>query len=70
MSTSDNVETVSDTVSVCSNSTSSNDSSENRELWPLDKAKSGIWEYFRFPATTKMATSLRKIRMKCFVNCV
>ena len=52
MSTSDNVETISDTVSVCSDSTSSSDLSENRELRPLDKAKSGTWQYFRFPAAT------------------
>ena len=52
MSTSDNVETISDTASIYSGSTSSSDSSENRELQPLDKAKSGVWQYFRFLATT------------------
>jgi len=52
MSTSDNVETISDTISICSDSTSSSDSSENHELRPLDKAKSGVWQYFRFLATT------------------
>ena len=52
MSTSDNEETISDTVRVCSDSASSRDSSENRELQPLDKAKSDVWQYFGFPATT------------------
>jgi len=51
MSASDNVESISDTISISSDSTSSSDSSEHRELLPLDKAKNGVWQYFGFPAT-------------------
>ena len=71
MSTSDNIESISDTISVSSNSTSSSDSSEHRELLPLDKAKSGVWQYSGFPATNGNFT--RRDKKKCtkiFINCV
>jgi len=46
MSASDNVESITDTIKASNDSTSSSDSSEHCELLPLDKAKSGVWQYF------------------------
>jgi len=60
--TSDNVQSCSDTISISSDSAGSSDSSEHHELWPLDEAKRGVWQYFGFPA--QMATSLKKDKKK------
>jgi len=52
MSTSNNVKSISDTISIYSDSTSRGDLSENREPQPSVKAKSNVWQYFGLLATT------------------
>ena len=50
-------------------SSDNNDCCEIRQLLLLEKAKSKVWEYFRFPTeNSEFSEKDKKNRKKCFVS--